>query len=216
MDIGLARTFLAIVEVGNFVRAADQLFVTQSTVSTRVKLLEDLIGQQMFVRSKAGATLTPAGGRFKPFAEKLIQTWEHARQDVGLPPNFSGMLTVGVEFTLWERLLVRWLPWIKSAIPDIAIRTDVGSTAYLSRMLIDGLLDVVVTYTPQQRSGLVIEQLMEEHLVLVSSHPAAKGPDDHNYIYVDWGPEFRIEHMEAFPEGDCLTSAPMEQLSGIA
>ena len=200
MDINLVRTFLAIAEVGNFVRAAEQLNVTQSTVSARIKLLEDLLGRPVFRRSKAGAAITPAGARFRPFAEKLVQTWEHARQEVGLPTDFAHILTVGAEFTLWERLLVRWIPWIRNAIPDVAIRTDVGSSDYLMRQLIDGLLDVAVTYTPQHRTGLVIEPLMEEELVLVSTERDAGRPGSETYIYVDWGPEFRLEHTRAFPE----------------
>ena len=59
MDIGLARTFLAIADAGNFVKAAERLNITQSTVSARVKLLESLLGQALFVRSKSGAQLTP-------------------------------------------------------------------------------------------------------------------------------------------------------------
>ena len=202
MDITLARTFLAICDVGNFVRAAEQLYVTQSTVSARIKLLEDLLGQQMFVRTKAGAALTQSGAQFRPFAEKLVQTWEHARQEVGLPEKFISLLSVGVELTLWERLLVHWIPWIRNAIPDMAIRAEVGGSAYLTRQLIDGLLDLVVTYTPQQRSGMVIEELTEERLVFVSSDPRTKGIREENYIYVDWGPEFRIEHMDAFAHTD--------------
>ncbi|MBC8339496.1 MAG: LysR family transcriptional regulator [Alphaproteobacteria bacterium] len=202
MDITLARTFISICNVGNFVKAAEQLYVTQSTVSARMKLLEDLLGQPLFVRTKAGAFLTPAGDQFRPFAEKLVQTWEHARQEVGLPDEFTSLLTIGAEFTLWERLLVHWIPWIRNAIPDLAVRAEVGSSADLMRQLVDGLLELVVTYTPQQRSGLIIEELMEEELVFVSSDPTTKGPWEKNYIYVDWGPEFRIEHMDAFPSQD--------------
>lgn len=200
MDITLVRTFLAIAEHGNFVRAAAQLNVTQSTVSARIKLLEDMLGRPLFRRSKAGATITPAGTRFRPFAEKLVQTWEHARQEVGLPADFAHILTVGAEFTLWERLLVRWIPWIRNAIPDVAIRTDVGSSDYLMRQLLDGLLDVAVTYTPRHRTGLVIEPLMEEELILVATASDPGRPDGESYIYVDWGPEFRLEHTRAFPE----------------
>ena len=202
MDITLARTFIAICDLGNFLKASERLYVTQSTVSSRVRLLEDLLGQVLFVRTKAGANLTPAGNQFKPFAEKLVQTWEQARQRVGLPEDFRSMFSVGVEFTLWERLLVHWIPWIRSAIPDMAIRTDVGSSAYLVRQMVDGLLDLVVTYTPQQRPGLVIEHLMDEELVFVSSDPKTNGPWEPGYIYVDWGPEFGIEHMDAFPHND--------------
>ena len=200
MDLVLARTFLAIVDVGNFAKAAERLYVTQSTVSTRVKILEDLVGQQLFVRLKSGTKLTPAGTHFRPYAEKLLQTWEHARMEVGLPDAFRKMLAVGAEFTLWERLLTRWLPWIRTALPDVAVRVGVGSSAHLMQQLVDGLIELAVTYTPQYRSGLVVEKLMEERLVLISRDRESKGVDAEDYIYVDWGPEFRIEHTEAFPD----------------
>lgn len=202
MDIALARTFLAICDHGNFVRASEQLYVTQSTVSARIKQLEDLLGQPVFVRTKAGTQLTAAGIQFQPFAEKLVQIWAQAQQEVGLPDKFTSLLTVGVEFTLWERLLVEWIPWIRSAVPDLALRADVGSSAFLMRQLVEGLFGLVVTYTPQHRAGLIIEKLMEEELVLVSASPDTKGPWETDYIFVDWGPEYRIEHMEAFPRND--------------
>lgn len=95
MDITLAKTFLAIIEVGNFAKAAEQLYVTQSTISTRIKQLEGFLGQSLFVRTKSGTTLTPAGAQFKPFAEKMLQTWEQACQEVALPQNFEARLSVG-------------------------------------------------------------------------------------------------------------------------
>src|SRR5688572_20804653 len=79
MDIALARTFLEIVASGNFVRAAERLHVTQTTVSVRVQTLEGLLGRKLFVRNKAGASLTPAGEQFMRYAPLLVQVWERAR-----------------------------------------------------------------------------------------------------------------------------------------
>ena len=202
MDITLARTFLTVVEWGNFLRASEKLCVTQSTVSSRVKILEDLLGQPLFVRTKAGAKLTSAGVQLKPFAEKLVQTWEQARQEVGLPAKFRSRLSIGVQFTLWERLMVKWLPWIRTAVPDYALQIDVGSSEFLMHQVIDGLLDLIITYTPQNRAGLVVERLMEEHLVLVSTSSKTKGPWQENYVYVDWGLEFAMDHAAEFPDKD--------------
>src|SRR5690349_7697801 len=64
MDIELARTFLEIVSTGSFIKAADRLHVGQTTVSARVRLLEQQLGRPLFVRNKAGASLTPAGEHF--------------------------------------------------------------------------------------------------------------------------------------------------------
>ena len=61
MDTELARTFLEIVSTGSFVHAAERLHVGQTTVSARIRLLEERLGRQLFVRNRNGATLTPAG-----------------------------------------------------------------------------------------------------------------------------------------------------------
>ena len=59
MDIELARTFVEIVSTGSFIKAADRLHVAQTTVSARVRFLEEQLGRPLFVRNKAGASLTP-------------------------------------------------------------------------------------------------------------------------------------------------------------
>ena len=64
MDIELARTFIEIVSTGSFIKAADRLHVAQTTVSARVRLLEQQLGRPLFVRNKGGASLTPAGEQF--------------------------------------------------------------------------------------------------------------------------------------------------------
>ncbi len=200
MDITLAKTFLAITELGNFAKASERLYVTQSTISTRIKQLEDLLGQTLFQRSKSGAVLTPAGLQFKPFAEKMIQTWEQACQEIALPHAFEARLRVGAQHTLWQHLVVNWLDWMQDNVPDYAVMAQIGSGDNLLRRLLNGLLDLVITYTPQSRTGLIIEEIMEEKLVLVSDSRTLYGPEQANYIFVDWGPEYKMDHAGEFPK----------------
>ena len=61
MDITIIRTFLAVVETGSFVSAAAHVHVTQSTVSMRIRALEDQLGVKVFARNKNGASLTKTG-----------------------------------------------------------------------------------------------------------------------------------------------------------
>ncbi len=86
MDLNLAKTFLEIVASGSFIRAAERLHVTQTAVSARVRTLEELLGRKLFVRNKAGASLTTAGERFLRYAQTLVQVWERARHQVLVPP----------------------------------------------------------------------------------------------------------------------------------
>src|SRR5437868_7060920 len=76
MDLTLAQTFLEIVQTRSFLRAAEQLHVTPTSVSARVRTLEELLGRALFVRNKSGATLTAAGEQFLPHATSLVQVWE--------------------------------------------------------------------------------------------------------------------------------------------
>jgi len=200
MNIDLARTFLEIAETGNFNKAAERLAVTQSTVSMRVKALEDELGRPLFTRSKAGTELTTAGTQFRRYATTMVRVWEQARQELALPPGFHSVLTVGGQFSLWDRMLLRWVPWMRAAMPNVALRVEVGLSDGLMRQLAEGLIDIGVMYSPQSRPGLVTEKLLEERLVLVSTTPRELGQWDDSYVFVDWGPEFRAAHSQTFPD----------------
>lgn len=200
MGINLARTFLEIVACHSFVQAAERLHVTQTAVSARVKTLEDLLGRQLFVRNKAGASLTPAGEQFVRHAMTLVQVWERARQQMAVPPGRRALVTVGCEISLWQPLLLDWLLWMRAKAPDLALRTEVGVAEDLLERVAHGTLDIVIAYAPRQRPGLRIELLIEEKLVLVSTRAAREAPQAADYVYVDWGSEFAAQHSLAFPE----------------
>ena len=109
MDIEFARTFLAVTAAGNFVAAAARLHVTQSTVSARIKTLEQQMGTTLLRRGRGGAELTASGRRFLRHAKVMVRTYEQARHDVGLSSEFSAGLTLIVRFALWDWLLPYWV-----------------------------------------------------------------------------------------------------------
>jgi DNA-binding transcriptional LysR family regulator len=199
MDITLAVTFLEIVSRHSFAGAAKRLHVTQTAISARVKNLEDLLGRPLFVRNRCGATLTAAGEKFVPFALSLVQVWERARHQVAVPPGRRAVIAVGCEASLWDPLLVDWLVWMRTGAPDIALRTEVGTSRDLLERVSNGSLDIGIAYAPQRRAGLMIDLLIEEKLVLVTTDPLLGTPAPEEYIYVDWGPEFAEQHALAFP-----------------
>lgn len=200
MDITLARTFLEIAGSRSFVQAAERLHVTQTAVSARVRALEDLLGRQLFVRSKSGASLTPAGEQFLRHASTLVQVWERARHQLAVPAGRRALVTVGCELSLWQPLLRDWMLWMRKGAPDLALRAEVGLPDDLVERVADGTLDVAIAYAPRQRPGLRIQLLIEEKLVLVSSVAGLRAADPDTYVHVDWGPAFAEQHALAFPE----------------
>ena len=201
MDIALARTFLEIVASGSFLRAAERLHLTQTAVSARVRTLEDRLGRRLFVRNKAGATLTPAGEQFLRYAPRLLQVWERARHQVAVPPGRRAVVTLGCETSLWDPLLLDWLLWMRHAAPELALRTEVGPPESLLDQVAAGVLDIAVVYAPRQRPGLRIELLIEDRLVLVTSARRG-GSRAATYVAVDWGPDFAAQQSLALPELD--------------
>jgi DNA-binding transcriptional LysR family regulator len=199
MDINLAKTFLEVVETGSFMGAAERLRLTQTAVSARVRLLEEQVGRQLFVRNRAGARLTSAGKTFQHYAARLVQVWERARQEVALPPGRSTLLGVGGELSLWNPLLVDWLSWMRKHQPNVALRAEVDRADRLLDRVQDGSLDIAVLHSPPPRPELVLELLTEEKLILVTTaQDGSVRPED--YIFVDWGEPFTTSHAAAFPE----------------
>jgi DNA-binding transcriptional LysR family regulator len=200
MDIALAKTFLEIAETGSFVAAAGRLNVTQTAVSARVHALEEQLGRRLFVRNKAGARLTPAGERFVRHATTLVQVWDRAQRQVGLPQGHVDIVSVGAEISLWNPILVDWLVWMRHEAPDIALRAEVDTPSRLLESIHNGALDLAVLYNPPaQGGGVVVELMTEEKLVMVTTaEDGGQGGID-DYVHVDWGPSFQASHQAAFP-----------------
>lgn len=215
MDLSQAHTFLAIVETGSFKAAGERLNITQSAVSIRIKTLEDVIGRRLFERTKAGATLTPAGHQLERHAAAMIRLWRHAQLDMAMTADESRHVAIGGQTSLWEGFLLKWISTLRRRHPDIAMTTTMATAKALTDRVLEGTLDLAVCYRGESRPGIVVDHLFDEELVLVKSGvaPSTKSapnqarPSDailkpepySDYVFVNWGPEFAADHAAAYP-----------------
>jgi len=199
MDITLIKTFVEVANTGSFVAACDRLYVTQSAVSLRIQRLEESLGHPLFIRSKAGALLTPAGEQFERYALSLLKIWEEARQQIAIPEGYSKALSIGGQYSLWPRLGFRWIDALQREMPELSIRTELGMTDRITRFLVEGVVQAALLYTPQLRPGLVVEKALEDELIMVASYAGADVHSPEGYAFVDWGPEFTHAHAIALP-----------------
>ena len=174
--------------------------MTQSAVSLRIQRLEDTLGKPMFTRSKAGAELTNAGREFERYALSIIRVWEEARQQVAIPEGFTRSFTIGAQYSLWPRLGFRWIDGLRTAMPDLNIRAELGMPDRLTRFLSEGIMHVGLLYMPQLRPGLSAEEILEEELVMVASWPNPTMDLAGRYVFIDWGSEFVGAHALALPK----------------
>ena len=200
MDVNLARTFLVVAETGSFVDTARKLNITQSTVSARIKGLEDLLGRPLFTRSKSGAELTGAGELFQKHALAMVRVWQQAQLQVSLADQHPEHISVGAPLSLWSGFLLKWAAGLRIQIPGIAVSATAGASPVLSQRLIEGTLDLAIMYRPSLPPGLTIEHLFDEEFVLVSSAKTAARRGVNDYLLIDWGTDFIQDHAAAFPE----------------
>ena len=200
MDVILARTFLIVAETGSFVDAARKMNVTQSTVSARIKGLEDQLGRPLFARSKHGAELTGAGELFQKHALAMVRVWQQAQLQVSLADQHPEHVSVGAPLSLWSGFLLKWASRIRIQVPGIAVSATAGPSQTLNQRLIEGTLDLAVMYRPSPPPGLTIEHLFDEEFILVSSIKGSPKRGTNSYLLVDWGPDFLHDHAAAFPE----------------
>lgn len=82
MDFRLLEYFLAVARVGNITRAAEQLHVTQPTISRQLTELEEMLGVSLLIRGKRQITLTDAGILFQQRAEEMLRLLEKTKRDL--------------------------------------------------------------------------------------------------------------------------------------
>ena len=200
MDINLARTFLTVADTGSFIEAARKMNITQSTVSARIRSLEHHLEKDLFERSKAGAALTSAGEQFRRHALALVRVWQHAQLEVSGSDKHRDRLSVGAPMSLWDGFLLRWVSWLRTNIPDIAVSASAQLPSTVVQGMLEGALDLAIVYQPLQYAGLECEHLFDEEFVLVTSVKSGARRNAYDYVVMDWGPDFELDHATANPE----------------
>ena len=202
MDIGLLKTFLEINRTKHFGQAAENLFLTQSAVSARIKLLEQTVGVTLFTRSRNNIELTPAGVKLVKHADSIINAWNRAKQEIAVEDDSQIPLSVGGVPSLWDILLQSWLNDVAKNDPHLVINAEVHGPEVLVRLLLDKTLDIAFTFESLQMTELVVEEVADINLIMVSTSDnfSALNAIQDKYVLVDWGTSFSITHAQHYQD----------------
>jgi DNA-binding transcriptional LysR family regulator len=200
MDIDLLKTFLEVNKTRHFGRAADSLYLTPAAVSARVRQLEQILGVDLFIRTRNNIQLTLEGERLVPHAETMLLSWSRALQDVALKSDQALQLNVGTTHSLWSFGLHQQLSKLFQMLPKAAIRAISHPSELLSRMLVERTLDLAFLLEPPTLADFKSEKIGQVKLVLVSNAPALNNKTalQSGYVYVDWGVSFEMFHAKRF------------------
>lgn len=193
MDTELLRTFLEVANTRHFGRASDNLCLTQSAVSFRIRQLESLVGTELFSRKRGNIMLTAAGERLQPYAESILSTWQSALQESGIAGQ-RRQLSLGAAAILWESYLNKPVKRLISQSPDFCWRTEVDQRKGLLRGLLEARFDIVFSFTPPKLPEIHNAVVGTCALQLVTDHPGRSRSDlnELNYVHIDWGTTFNL------------------------
>jgi DNA-binding transcriptional LysR family regulator len=162
-------TFSAVARTGGITRAAEELNTVQSNVTQRVKALEAEIGTALFERHSRGMTLTGAGRRLLPYAQRMAALSREAMlaaRDDGEP---KGPLAIGSMETTAAVRLPPLLAEFHRRFPAVRLTLRTATTADLVAGVLDGTFDGAFVAGPIEHAELTSTIAFREELVLVTA-----------------------------------------------
>jgi DNA-binding transcriptional LysR family regulator len=165
MNLTQIRYFLAVVETGNFTRAAERVNVTQPTLSAGIQRLEEALGAALLERGRGAAQPTPAGAQFLPHARVLLEEWAAARRELRQARPVRHQLRLGYAGGLPPHGLARLLAGF-AAQADAALDTLEAAPAVLLRRLDLGRLDAALLVLPEGMDEATSLALLRQRYVL--------------------------------------------------
>ena len=138
VDVPQVEAFVAVATHGSFAKAASALFLTQPSVSARVQVLENSLGQRLFERRGRGVRLTRAGGVFLPFAERLLKTVGEGVQALEAAQSAEGgLLSIAAALSVSTYLLPGILKGFRREHPAARVSVRSGHSRDVLRMVLD-------------------------------------------------------------------------------
>ena len=202
MDTQLLKTFIEVYRTRHFGRAADNLYISQSAVSARIRLLEEELGVSLFTRDRNNIQLTVAGQKLLRYAESITTAWNRARQEMAMGEGGPEPLAVGAVPSLWDIALQDWVHWLYRDCPAVGLSAEAHGPETLLRKLLEGSIDLAFLFDAPQLPELMVADTIPVALILVSTRPGLDAQqalmDD--YVMVDWGTSFGIAHARQFPD----------------
>ena len=147
MEIRTLRYFLAVAREENMTRAAEQLHVTQPTLSKQLKSLEDELGKKLFVRHSFSIALTEEGILLRNRAEDLVLMADKIEQEfLSLDDITGGDLYFGLAESYLIQYLAKEIREFKKSCPGLRYHITSGDTEQVTEKLNKGLLDFAVIF----------------------------------------------------------------------
>jgi LysR family hydrogen peroxide-inducible transcriptional activator len=213
MNLRDLHYLIAVADLRNFGQAAERCFISQPTLSTQIKKLEDELGIQIFERTNKKVMPTELGEQVIASARRILKEQNAIKELAATAQNpFAGNLRLGAFPTLAPYLFPALIPLIREALPLVRLILVEEKTEPLLNQLRNGQMDCALMAMPIHDDFLDCEDLFEDEFLLAvpEGHPLADKPE------VDQQ-ELQGETLLLLEDGHCLRGQALQicQAAGI-
>lgn len=186
------QAFVFIADFGGFARAANELNITQSALSRRIKKLEEALGARLLDRTTRRVTVSTVGLEFLPEARRIIDEFEKSLSDVhDLIKVRTGSVSIATNMTVADTLFPQIISEFRAQNPNVRVRLNESSSPEALGSVLRRDVELAFAQFGEGHPSLDYEPLFEDRFVLIShrNHPLA-GKNDlrwadlerHNFI----------------------------------
>ncbi len=213
MEIKNLRYFLAVAREENMSKAAEQLHVSQPTLSKTLKALEEELGKKLFIRHSFSISLTDEGMLLRDRAQDLVAMSDKIEQEFSsLDDITGGNIYFGLAESYQIRYLAREIYKLKEKYPNFTYHITSGDTEQVTEKLDKGILDFAVLCETPDSNKYEFVKFPEADVwgaIISSSHPLAKKKSIHvsdligQPLFVSeqsWNNEIKTWAKERFPK----------------
>jgi DNA-binding transcriptional LysR family regulator len=171
MDLHQLYVFTKVVEHKSFSKAADDIFLSQSTVSSHIRALEKMLNVPLFDRVGRESILTPHGDRLYQWARKLLLIKDQALLDLkqGVT-EIRGAIRVAASSVPGQFLIPKMVKKFREQYPEVTFHINQSSSKIVSEKVMGGSVDIGILGEKYENDKLRYIPLLKEKLVLITSN----------------------------------------------
>ena len=168
MNLHQLRIFYTVARLGSFSRAAEELRISQPSVSIQVADLERSLSVDLFEQLGKRIYLTDAGRVLEDYARQILNLVEEANSALAeVAGEYRGRLTIGASSTPGTYVLPRVIGAFQERFPNVTVTLDIANTRRIQERILRNELDVGIVGWEVSSHNLEVLPLLEDELVLV-------------------------------------------------
>ena len=170
MDFGQLTTFLEVAKLGNFSRAGEKVFRSQSAVSAQIRQLERDYGTKLLDRAGKRVRLTPAGEVLFEYGTRLLALRDESMRAVADQDKTPrGVLAIGANEATCLHVLPPAFREYRRLYPEVQISIYRNFSRKILERIQDGTIDVGIGTMPVKSPRLVVKRIFRDRLMLMTS-----------------------------------------------